>query len=403
MRKPDLTQLRARPLYGLAGIALLALAAWGLWPRAVEVDIATVQMAAIESGFTEEGKTRLRERFVISAPVDGVVERITLEPGDAVAANAAVAVLRPAPAALLDPLARSDAEMRWTTSGHEVDAARAAVTAALSSRDLAAGALRRVEALAERQQLALDRRDDARSRLTTAEAELRGARARLQAATSRHAAAATWLELQGRAGADPPRLMLASPVDGRVLRRHLQSEGAVRAGQPLLEVGDPAALDVAVEVLTSDALALAPGMRVDLDAGDRVGRLSGRVRVVEPSGCTKISALGVEEQRVLVVVDLPEATQALGDGYRVDARFVVWARASVLAVPVSALFRDGEAWAVYVAGDGRARLRHVDIGHVGDRLAELLGGLSAGERVVIYPGDQVRDGLRIASRPSPGL
>jgi HlyD family secretion protein len=386
----------SRPLYAVLLVALVALAAWGLWPRALTVDVATVARQPLVVGFTEEGRTRLRDRFVVSAPVDGVVERIALEPGDAVAAGATVAVLRPAAAALLDPAMRAEAQLRWNTAGNDLVAARAAVTAATAAQARAVAALRRIEALAQRQQVALDQRDEARSRAAAAQAELHSAQAAVQAASARREAARALLDLQGTASPRSARLALAAPIAGQVMRRHVESEGLVRAGQPLLDLGDPRSLEVVVDVLTADALLLKPGLPVRLDTGSPAAPLDGRVQAIEPAGFTKVSALGVEEQRVVVVVTLPDAAPALGDAYRVDAQFQVWAADSVLVVPVPALFRDGERWAVYVVDGGRARLRHVDIGHIGDRTAEVTGGLAAGDRVVVYPGDQVRDGLRIA-------
>jgi HlyD family secretion protein len=396
-RKPGLLRRPSRPLYAALAIALVAMAAWGFWPRALPVEVATVAAVPLEVGFTEEGRTRLRDRFVISAPVDGVIERITLEPGDAVTTDTPVAMLRPGSAALLDPAALADAQLRWRTAGDERIAAQAAVAAAVAEQDRAAAALRRIEALASRQQVALDQRDEARSRAIGAQAALRSAQAHLQAADGRRDAAKAWLALQGTSGDRPLRLPLKSPIEGRIMRRYVESEGPVRAGQPLLDVGDPRSLEVVVDVLTADALQLKAGLPVRLEAGHDLESIVGRVQAIEPAGFTKVSALGVEEQRVVVVVALPEdGAPPLGDAYRVDARFQVWAAESVLAVPVPALFRDGTEWAVYVVEEGRARLRRVEVGHIGDSAAEIIGGLRAGDHVVLYPGDQVRDGLRIA-------
>jgi HlyD family secretion protein len=385
-----------RPLYAALLLGLVLLGAWGLWPRAVRVEVAQVATGPLQTGFTEEGRTRLRDRFLISAPVDGVVERIALEAGDAVKVGAPVAVLRPAASSLLDPATRADAEMRWRTAGDERIAAQASVAAAAAARDQAAAALRRGEALASKQQISADQRDELHRRSAVADAEWRSAQARLQAATTRRTAAREWLDLQGSSNRTPIRLSLPSPVDGRVMRRHVESEGLVRAGQALLEIGDPALLEVIVEVLTSDAMQLQPGMPVRLDSGTATAPTTGRVLTIEPGAFTKVSALGVEEQRVVVVVALPEGAPSLGDGYRVDAQFEVWAAQSALTVPVPALFRDGANWAVYVVDNGRARLRRVGIGHIGESAAEVTGGLASGDRVVVYPGDRVRDGMRIA-------
>lgn len=399
MSKPRWLRLPSRPIYGALVIALGALAAWGFWPRAAPVEVARVRVAPLEVGFTEEGRTRLRDRFVISAPVDGVVERITLEPGDAVGAGTAVAVLRPAAAALLDPATRADAELRWRTAADDRAAAAAVVAAAVAGRERTAASLRRIEALASRQQVALDQRDEARRLAASAEAELRSAQARLQAATTRRDMARAWLDLQGTSGTQALRLPLLAPIDGRVMRRHVESEGLVRAGQPLLEIGDPDALEVVVEVLSADALQLAPGMPARLDAGVGQTPVVGHIRTIEPGGFTKISALGVEEQRVPVIVDLPAEAPGWGDAYRVDTRFQVWSTPSARVVPVPALFRDGADWAVYAVAQGRARLRRVRLDHVGDDAAEVVEGLSEGDLVVMYPGDQVRDGQRVSFLP----
>jgi HlyD family secretion protein len=224
----------------------------------------------------------------------------------------------------------------------------------------------------------------------------------VRAAAGRRDAIRDALRLQGSARREREPLALLAPVDGRVLQRFVESAGLVRAGQPLLELGDPRELEVVVEVLTAEALRLRPGTPVLLRiAADRPA-LAGRLRLLEPAAFTKVSALGVEEQRVRAIVDLPGPVPALGDGYRVDAEFQVWAAERVLTVPVAALFRDGEAWSVYAVEDGRARRRRVAIGHLGAARAEVAGGLPAGTEVVLYPGDEVRDGDRVAPRrPSP--
>jgi HlyD family secretion protein len=234
---------------------------------------------------------------------------------------------------------------------------------------------------------------------------VRSAQARTQAARVRRDSARAVLDLQGTASRNGVnRLELPAPVDGQVIRRFVESEGFVRAGQPLLEVGDPQALEVIVEALTADATRVAPGTRVNLLRWGGDAPLHGRVQTVEPGGFTKISALGVEEQRVLIVIALEEAQEdrpALGDGYRVEAEFRVWSADSVLTVPVAALFRDGTQWAVYTIDDGRARMRHVRIGQIGERAAEVRAGLREGSMVVLYPGDSLRDGARVEYRRQP--
>ncbi|MFC5577944.1 efflux RND transporter periplasmic adaptor subunit [Lysobacter niabensis] len=399
MRKPAWLGKPTRPLYLLLAGALIALAAWGFWPRAVLVDTAEIVRAPLTVAFAEEGRTRLRDRYLVSAPLDGMVERIVLEPGDAVKAGESVAMLLPANAALFDPATRSAAEARWRAAGDELDAATAAAAAASALRDRLEAARRRTDALANQQLISSDQRDEIRAQATAAEANLHSAQARARAARIQRDMARSVLDLQGKASrSDGNRLRLSAPIDGQVIRRFVESEGFVRAGQSLLELGDPQALEVIVEALTEDAMRIGPGTRVELLRWGGDTPLPGRVQTIEPGGFTKFSALGVEEQRVLVVVALDDAGKsrpALGDGFRVEAQFRVWGADDVLTVPVAALFRDGTQWAVYAIENKRARLRHLQIGHVGEDQAEVRGGLAAGSRVVLYPGDSLRDGMRV--------
>lgn len=390
-----------RPLYVLLAAALIALALWGFWPRAAPVEVAQVVRGPLTVTFTEEGRTRLRDRYLVSAPLDGVVERITLEPGDAVTTGKQVAMLRPANAALFDPSSRAEAEARWRAADDELDAALAATSAATALRDRLDAAKRRAESLARQKLIAIDQLDEVRAQFAAAAANVDSALARAQAARIRRDSAKAVLALQGSTSrTNGHRLPLVSPINGRVIRRFVESEGPVRAGQLLLELGDPRALEVIVEALTSDAVRIAPGTRVRLSRWGGSAPLEGTVQTIEPGGFTKISALGVEEQRVLVVVTLPEAARypTLGDGYRVEAEFQVWHAESALSVPVAALFRDGNAWATYAVEQGRIRLRRVQIGQMGDAAAEVLDGLEQGAQVVLYPDDSLHDGRRV--RPS---
>lgn len=406
MRRPAwLTSLLQRPLYLWLAAALVLLAAWGFWPRGLPVEVARVERGPLTVGFTEEGRTRLRERYVVSAPVDGRVERIELEPGDTVRAGATVATLRPAHGALFDPVNRAEAEARWRAATDELAAAQAEAAAAAAMRARLGASLRRAESLAAQQLVARDQLDEARAQATAAAATLRSAQARAMAARVQRDSARAVLDLQGAAsGERTPRLPVASPVDGRVIQRHVESEGVVRTGQPLLELGDPRDIEAIVEALTADAVRLRPGTRVRLLRWGGDAPLPARVERIEPGGFTKVSALGVEEQRVLVVIaiepHLLSAAPALGDGYRVDADFQVWHADDVLAVPVAALFRDGPHWAVYAVEDGRARLRRLRVGQIGDDAAQVLSGLREGDIVVLYPGDRLHDGTRVsAQRP----
>lgn len=394
------TTLRRTPLYGvLAAVAILVLA-WGFWPRATPVETAIVVRAPLQVGFREEGRTRLRERYVVSAPLDGVVERINLEPGDSVSTGAPIAVLRPSRSALLDPASRAQTEARLHAAESELASAQASLASATEERRRTAAALKRGDALAAGQLISQSDFDALHSQAAAADSAVRVARARIRTLSVLRDGTRAVLTLQGAGPVGMRPLVLHAPIDGRVIRRHVESESPLRMGQPLLELGDPRALEVIVEALTEDAVRLRPGTEVLLTRWGGDAPLRGRVRGIEPGGFTKVSALGVEEQRTLVIVamlDAPGRHSMLGDGFRVEADFVVWKADRVLQLPSAALFRDGRHWAAYVVEDGRARLRHVEIGHLGEAAAELRSGLKEGDRVLVFPGDAVRDGARVAT------
>lgn len=392
--------LRARrPLFWLLLAIVGAIAAWGFWPRALTVETARIARGPLTVSFHEEARTRLHDRWLVSAPLAGMVERIVLRPGDAVAAGQTVAMLVPTHASLFDPAHRAEAQARASAAAQAEAAAVAAVAAADAEHGRSRAELRRAEALAADRLIARADLDAVRAAATFAGAALRAARAQREAARIERDAARAVLALQGAAGGDA-RLALPAPVAGRVVRRLVESAVPVQAGQPLLEIGDPQAIEVIAEVLTADAVRVSPGTPVLLTRWGGDAPLHGRVRVVEPGGFTKISALGVEEQRVLVVVALDDPVavrRRLGDGFRLEAEFIVWQSADALQVPTAALFRDGARWAVYAIENGRARLRHVELGRMGEDAAEVNAGLRAGDRVILYPGDAVRDGRRVRS------
>ena len=390
-----------RPLFAIAAIAALAIAAWGFWPRALEVEAGTVTRAPLTITFVEEGRTRLRDRHVVSAPLDGTIERVEPEPGDAVIAGDTLAMLRPSTAALLDPASRAMAQANAQAADKELAAAEASVSAAAAELERSRAALRRAEALARSQLIARAELDTQRAQATAAAATHDATRARRDAAIAIRDAARAVIALQGNARSDDARLPLRAPISGRIIQRHVESAGPIRAGQPVLVIGDLDGLEAIAEVLTADAVRISAGTPVRLLRWGGEPALKGHVRTIEPGGFTKVSALGVEEQRTVVVVaiDTPVAARAkLGDGYRVDAEFQVWQSADALTVPTAALFRDGHAWAVYTIENGRARLRRLELGQIGEDAAEVRAGLDAGSTVVLYPGDTVRDGMRVAGR-----
>lgn len=392
--------VRHKALYALLIVALAGVALWSFWPRGIAVETAQARRAPLESGFTEEGRTRLRARYQVNAPLDGVMERVRVEPGDTVSSGAIVAVLRPSRAAMFDPANRAQQESRLLAAKSELLAARASEASARAEYARARAALKRGTALAKEQLIAQEQLDVLRTQDAAAAASLGAAQSRTQTIAVLRDGYQAALDLQGASPEHGISLPLRSPIDGRIIHRLVESETPVRMGQALLEIGDPDTLEVLAEVLTADAVSLKVGNPVRLLRWGGPAPLRGRIRVVEPGGFTKVSALGVEEQRTAVVIDLldpPSLRAGLGDGYRVDAQFVVWRHPDALQIPVAALFRNGQDWAVYAVADGRARMRRVRIGHIGDDAAEVLSGLSPGARVILYPGDDIRDGSRVRS------
>lgn len=353
-----------------------------LRPAPIVVDLATVERGAFEVTVRQEGKTRVRERFVVSTPVAGALQRIFVDAGDRIERGDQVGVLLPAPASPLDPRTTAELEQRLA-------AAEASVRSARASAEFSAGEVERKRQLV--QQGAAAARD-----LQQAELQAESSREQVQEAESLAAALRAQLGLVSGPGGAP--IPLRAPASGRILRILQESEVVVPAGTPVLEVGDAKQLEVVTDVLSEAAVSIFPGAGVRLERWGGDHPLRGRVRLVEPGAYTKVSALGVEEQRVDVVIDLldpPQDYGGLGDGYRVVSRIVVFSDPEAIVAPLGALFRSGAAWATFVVEDGRAALRTVRLGRRGDELAQIQEGLSPGELVVLYPGDRVRDGSRV--------
>ena len=386
---------------GAFGALLVMLVVWGLWPAPIEVDVVGVERGTLSVTINEEGETRVRDRFVVSAPVSGRVLRIELEPGDRVTAGAVVATLQPAPPAPLDARARAEAEARMA-------AARAVLDRAIATHDQAATALAAAEAelqrhreLAAARLVSQDRFDAVAADASVRAGALRAAEAGVRSAQQElRAAEAVLTRFDARAWS-PGAVTLRAPVAGTVLRRLHESESIVPAGEPLIEIGDTTALEIVSDLLSTDAVKVSPGQAVRLQGWGGHADLEGSVRRVEPSGFTKISALGVEEQRVNVIIDLPAQSASrvrLGDGYRVEVQIVVSERVDVLKVPVSSLFRDGDRWRVFVVERGTAVARELEIGERNSLEAEVRRGVAGGERVIVHPPDAVAAGVRVAPR-----
>jgi HlyD family secretion protein len=390
---------RFKGLAIVAAVVLLALA-WGFWPRPLLIETGEVAQRPLQVTVEEEARTRVKDRYVLFAPVAGSLRRIDLEVGDPVARGSALAVLDPMPSTVLDPRTRAEAEARVRSASSTLLRAESALRQAEAEAELAVEEYRRREELLERQLIPRTEFDQARSRMHALEAARDAAKASVEVARFdlEGASAALRYSAGPEDGEAMESVPVRSPVDGRVLAVLQESAGVVPAGHPLLEVGDPRRLEIEAEVLSRDAVRIAPGGRVQFErwGGDEI--LEGEVRTVEPTGFTKVSALGVEEQRVLVIADIrspPEAWQRLGDGYRVEARFIVWERPDALTVPSSALFRRDDGWAAFVVETGRARLRPVRAGRSSGLMTEIIEGLVAGEQVIVHPDDAVDDGVRV--------
>jgi HlyD family secretion protein len=388
---------------GLAGFALTM----ALRPKAIAVDAAQVIRGPMRVTIDEEGETRIRRRFVVSAPVTGRLDRIELEPGDCVVrGRTVVARIQAETSPLLDARARAEAEAIRASAASAEGRARAEERRALDALDLAKRELARERELG-RQGLTSGQAVELReSAVRDAEEAARAASFAVASASSDLARASARLQ-PDRLNDAGRVLSIVAPVDGVVLRRRRESAGVVPAGEPLIEIGDRRDLEIVSDLLSTDAVQVRPGAPVRLEqwGGDRA--FTAHVRRVEPSGFIKLSALGVEEQRVNVLMDFDDAAAAselLGDGYRTEVRIVVWEAADVVQVPISALFRHGDGWAVYViagADDGgtpAARRVAVEVRHRNTQTAEVLKGLSPGDKVVVHPPDTLGDGMQLAVR-----
>ena len=373
---------------------------WAFRPQPMRVEVAQVRQGLFEQTVDEDGKTRVRERYVVSAPLAGRLARIGLKAGDEVRKGMAVAVLSPSAPAMIDARAARELAERVGAASAGLDQGRANVARAEVALEQAQTDLARQKKLQGDGFIALAALDQAQLAVRVQTKELEAARfAQDGAAHDLAQARAALMRAQEGASVSRPGTAWAieSPVDGRVLRVLQESESTVAIGAPLLEIADPQDLEIVVDVLSTDGARIGQGNRVDIDAGAGM-RLQGRVRRVEPAAFTKVSALGVEEQRVNVIIDIvspAEEWRALGDQFRIDARIVIFEQAKSVIAPVAALFRDGPDWATFVVVGDRAKKRSVEVGGRTPIEAWIKGGLAAGDRVIVYPSDSVRDGAPI--------
>jgi len=404
--------LKSRSTVIAAAIAIVGLfMLYAFWPRAMAVDLGAAVRMPMMVTIDEEAKTRVRDAYIVSAPVAGRLLRVDVEPGDEVIeGETVIARLTPASPGVLDVRTEEQARAAVEAAEAALTLAKAEVRRAAADADYARAELNRTRTLRETDtvsEAALDRAerasrsanaalDTARAAVSLREADLDNARAMLMTPVEADAKAA---------GTNPhPQISipLRAPISGRILRVIQESETVLPAGAPILEIGDPLGdLEIVAELLSTDAVKVSPGDRVIIDKWGGDDPLEARVEKIEPWGFTKYSALGVEEQRVNAIIQFsgPGETRArLGHGFRVEARIVIWESDQALAIPSSAVFRQGDQWAVFAVDSGRARMHIIETGHNNGIMTEVQTGLEDGDSIILYPGNRVRDGARVKQR-----
>ncbi|WP_128929315.1 efflux RND transporter periplasmic adaptor subunit [Bradyrhizobium guangxiense] len=383
-------------------LAAVGITAWLLIPAPVPVETAAVTKGKFVATVDEDGKTRVRERYAVAAPLAGRLGRIRFKVGDQVQVDDAVATITPSPAPLMDPRTRREVEERLGTAEANLERARAVVERAKAQSDQANTDLARARTLAQQGAATTQALERAELAVRLADRDLRAAEFQNHAAEHEVSQMRALLARYGNDGnRQPDSWSVVSPVAGVVLKVAQESETIVQPGTLLLDVGDASDLEVVADVLSTDAVEIRAGADVSIDHWGGEGKLKGRVRRVEPAAFTKISTLGVEEQRVNVLVDIlspAEQWARLGDAYQVDVQITVLAQDEATIVPSGALFRRGESWSVYVAKDGRAELRQVELVRRSGRFAAVGSGLAPGEEVIVYPSDRIAADVRIAPR-----
>ncbi len=388
-----------------AGIILIAAAvAWAVMPGAVPVETAPVRKGKFVASVDEDGKTRVRERYIVAAPLAGRLGRIRFKVGDPIKVDDAVATITPSPAPLMDPRTREEIEERLGAAEANVGRAKAVVERARAQSAQANTDFNRTRTLADRGAATAQALEHAELAVRLADRDLRAAEFLDRAAEHELSQMRALLaRYSGDSNADQPAESwnVAAPVSGVVLRVAQESETIVQPGTPLLDVGDPRDLEIVVDVLSTDAVEIRPGAEVTIVHWGGPAALSGRVRRVEPAAFTKVSTLGVEEQRVNVLIDIvspAEQWASLGDAYQVDAQIVVFTLDDAIIIPAGALFRRGDQWKVFVVKDGRAQIRDVQLLRRSGRFAAIASGLKQDDVVIVYPGDRVASGVRVGVR-----
>lgn len=395
-------RLGPRILFGVIAIVIIAAIFWSLRTPPIDVDVADVVEAPLMITIDDEGETRVQDMFVVSAPINGRLLRINLDAGDpVVAGQTIVARIMPAQPDFLN--LRSETETRAQVQALQaaVQSSASRISQAEADRKLAAANFERIDTIYERGFATKTAYDAARAALDSSAARLSEARAAHAAAQAELRAAQARLILPSGAGSSDKVLEVKSPESGALLRRIHESETPIAAGAPIVEIGNPSDIEIVTDLLSSDAVKIKPGSEVLIDNWGGTKPLKGKVQRIEPFGFTKISALGVEEQRVNVIIDFVEpekARERLGHGYRVIVRVVEWSGDNILQVPISALFRDKGQWSVFAMEGGKAHLVRVKVGRMNDDRAQILDGLKAGSSVILHPSEKIEDGKRVRLR-----
>ena len=388
-----------RVITSLVALGAVSLIAYGFVPSPIPVNVGRVDRQRLEVTVDESGKTRIRSRYIVSSPVMGSLSRISLKPGDVVKEGEVLAQISPMAPQLLDERTRSEAGARVSMSAANVDRSKVTIKRAEAALNFAREQAKRLRSLKAEAGASQQSLEQAEFELRAAEEDF--AAAQFAERVANHELAMARAAVQSNDGSKAgPTLPLTAPITGHVLRVYQESEGVVQPGAPLLEIGDPTALEIVVDVLTTDAVQIQPGAEAHVERWGGEGTLTARVRKKEPSAFTTRSALGVEEQRVPVVLDLvdpPEKWAQLGDGYRVETRIRTALVPDALVAPGGAKFRDGESWAVYKIDGERARKVQITPGKSTPDLVEIKSGLKQGDQVILYPSDQVKDLAKVAA------
>ncbi|HET6671525.1 MAG TPA: HlyD family efflux transporter periplasmic adaptor subunit [Pyrinomonadaceae bacterium] len=383
----------------IVAVAVVALVTMWLRPEPTKVDTAKTARGSMRVTVDGEGKTRVRDRYVVAAPVAGRIQRITLRRGDTVEKGQVVALIETPPLTPLDPRQRAEAIARVNAAQDTKREVDRMIERSRAIYDQARRDCDRCEILARSGDISRQELEKAQTEVATSFREYEAARSRAESAAHEvEVASAALLAADQSPSPATAIVKVQAPVRGRVLRVVEESERVIAAGAPLVELSNPSMLEVVIELLSTDAVKVRPGALVVIEGWGGAESLEARVRLMEPSAFTKVSALGIEEQRVNVVADLTTPSTTLGDGYRVEGRIVVWQADDVLQVPVSALFRRGESWSLFLVEKGVAHLREVAVGQRTPFAAEIKSGLEEGTEVIVHPSNQITDGTRVEAR-----